>query len=91
MPGTFRGYALECNTPDLCIAAGTEPTGYQITDPTTQGRPAAVFYSSDGGVTWTRGSVPAGGDVIGSMSCADPSHCMAIDTTLGTGHARPAC
>src|ERR1700722_1031424 len=86
MPGTFRGYALVCSTADLCIAAGTEPTTYRITDPTTQGRPAAVLYSSDGGVTWTRGVVPAGGDVIGSMSCADPSNCMAIDTTLGTGH-----
>ncbi len=84
MPGTFRGYALECSTPDLCIAAGSEPMSYRITDPTTQGDPAAVLYSSDGGVTWTRGSVPAGGDVIGSMSCADPSHCMAVDITLGT-------
>jgi photosystem II stability/assembly factor-like uncharacterized protein len=84
MPGTFRGYALECSTPDLCIAAGSEPTSYRITDPTTQGDPAAVLYSSDGGVTWARGSVPAGGDVIGSMSCADPSHCVAVDITLGT-------
>ena len=86
MPGAFRGYALVCSSPDLCIAAGTEPTTYRITDPTTQGRPAAVLYSSDGGVTWTRGSVPAGGDLIGSMSCADPSHCMAIDTAFGPGH-----
>ena len=87
MPGTFRGYALECSSPALCIAAGSEPTSYRITDPTTQGDPAAVLYSSDGGVTWTRGSVPAGGDVIGSMSCADPSHCMAVDITLGTARS----
>jgi photosystem II stability/assembly factor-like uncharacterized protein len=86
MPGTFRGYALECSTPDLCIAAGNEPTSYRVTDPTTQRGPAAAVYSSDGGVTWTRSSVPYGRDVIASVSCADPSHCMAVDNTLGTGH-----
>ena len=53
MPGTFRGYALECNAQDFCIAGGEEPTSYRITDP-TEGDPAAVFYSSSGGVTWSR-------------------------------------
>jgi photosystem II stability/assembly factor-like uncharacterized protein len=79
MPGTFRGYALACNTQDFCIAGGEEPTSYRITDPTTQGDPAAVFYSSNGGVTWSKASVPAGGNLITSLSCADPSHCMAVD------------
>jgi photosystem II stability/assembly factor-like uncharacterized protein len=79
MPGTFRGYALECNAQDFCIAGGEEPTSYRITDPSSQGDPAAVFYSSNGGVTWSRASVPAGGNLITSLSCADPSHCMAVD------------
>jgi photosystem II stability/assembly factor-like uncharacterized protein len=86
MPGTFRGYALECNAQDFCIAGGGEPTSYRLTDPTTHGDPAAVLYSSDGGVTWSRASVPAGGNLIPSISCADPSHCMAVDNTVGTAH-----
>jgi photosystem II stability/assembly factor-like uncharacterized protein len=86
MPGTFRGYALVCRAPSHCIAAGNQPTAYKITDPTTQRGSAAVVVSSDGGVTWTKSSVPTTGAVIGFVSCPDTLHCMAVANTLGPGH-----
>ena len=91
MPGTFRAYALQCMAPDYCIAGGSEPTSYRISNPLTERGPAAFLYSSDGGVTWNAGTVPATlteGNSIGSISCSDPSHCMAISNPIGSapGH-----
>ena len=91
MPGTFRAYALQCMAPDYCIAGGYEPTAYRISNPFTQSGPAAILYSSDGGQTWTPGTVPATlaeGNNIGKISCSDPSHCMAISNPLGFGQGQ---
>ena len=88
MPGTFRGYALQCTASDYCIAGGNQPTAYRIADPSTQHGPAAILYSSDGGVTWDPGAIPvipADGNTIGKISCADRSHCMALSYNIGPG------
>lgn len=88
MPGTFRGYALQCTAPDYCIAGGNQPTAYRIADPSTQHGPAAILYSADGGVTWDPGAIPvipADGNTIGKISCADRSHCMALSYNIGPG------
>ncbi len=85
MPGTFRGYALECFASDYCIAGGQRPSAYRITD-LTQVVPAAALYSSNGGVTWHSGTLPQGlppDNVISKLSCADQSHCAAIWATIG--------
>jgi photosystem II stability/assembly factor-like uncharacterized protein len=85
MPGTFRGYALECTTSNYCIAGGQRPSAYRITDP-TRAVPAAALYSSDGGVTWHSGTLPkepAAHSIISKLSCADHSHCTAISDTIG--------
>ena len=44
-----------------------------------------------GGVTWNAGTVPATpteGNSIGSISCSDPSHCMAISNPIGSAPGR---
>lgn len=85
MPGTFRGYALECTTSDYCIAGGQRPNDYRIGD-LTQTVPAAALYSTNGGVTWHSGTLPkepGTHPVISKLSCADQSHCMAISTAIG--------
>jgi photosystem II stability/assembly factor-like uncharacterized protein len=70
-------------TASACIATGQAPKAYEITNPQDSHDDAAAIYSTDGGVTWIRAEVPGGGDVVGALSCADASHCMAIDNFDG--------
>ncbi len=85
MPGTFRGYALECTTADDCIAGGQRPEAYRIGDP-TRAVPSAALYSSDGGVTWHSAKLPEEpppDNVISKVSCGNHEDCTAISNHIG--------
>jgi len=83
LPGTFRAQGLTCDATGRCIATGSAPIGYVVANASGSEGSASVIYSADGGLTWNSGSVPAGVGTIGSISCADSLHCMAIGNSLG--------
>ena len=86
LPGTFRAYRLVCSASGRCLATGQRPSSYAITNVSEDRGSGAVIYSTDGGATWTPGSVPPGG-VIAAVSCADTTHCMALENNIGTDQA----
>jgi hypothetical protein len=84
LPGTFRANGLTCDATDHCIATGSAPSGYVVTNASGSEGSASVILSADGGVSWESGTVPTDVDTIGAISCADSSHCMALGNSLGS-------
>lgn len=83
LPGTFRTDALQCPSADDCVATGQAPGAYRVTDPMGTGGFAgsgAVAYTTNGGLSWARGSVPSPQFTIAGLSCSDASHCVALNT-----------
>lgn len=66
--------AVSCGSPTTCVLT-TEKDG-EPHDP-------IIEYTSDGGLSWQTGELPAGAEYVIWASCADASHCWAIgkDTT----------
>jgi hypothetical protein len=71
--GDFSPLSVQCVAGGNCIASGYDTGG---SDPT-----GAVFFSSDGGVSWTSAALPTTGPAsigpVSSLSCGDPSDCLA--------------
>lgn len=65
--------ALQCFPGGRCIATGTETSGR------AGNQPAAMIYSTDGGLNWRAGSVPSLPAVAGMMSCVDAEDCVSIE------------
>jgi hypothetical protein len=66
-PGVGTWRAVTCPTDEICIAVGADSASDGV---------AAV--SSDGGTTWTAGSMPAGTPALVAVACPDTSHCVAL-------------
>lgn len=79
-PGPFRPSQLEC-IDQRCVALGEAPPGYLIQAPSMIHGIAAAAYSSDGGRSWTMGSLPTADETNG-LSCADALHCFGIEETV---------
>ena len=73
LPSGVNGFnAIACPTVRVCFAVGqTQPVA------PLPGHPV-IAVTSDGGVTWTSQSVPAGVDGFQSISCPTPTSCMAL-------------
>jgi photosystem II stability/assembly factor-like uncharacterized protein len=78
-PGPFQPYSLQCNG-QHCVAVGASPSGYRITSPAGIHGIGAAAFSSDGGRTWSMGTVPTA-DVVHGLTCADQRHCFAVEET----------
>ena len=80
--GDFSVLGVQCVGGGNCIASGYDNTG------SGPGPAGAVFYSSDGGSSWTPASMPTteSGSIgpVTSLSCSDASDCLA-STFAGSG------
>jgi photosystem II stability/assembly factor-like uncharacterized protein len=79
-PGTFRPYALGCTPGGACVAVGQSPSNYIIVGGASIHGSGTALFSDDGGLTWQKGQIPTA-DTLTSLSCADPLHCMAVEST----------
>jgi photosystem II stability/assembly factor-like uncharacterized protein len=82
MPGTFRTDDLQCPSAEDCVATGQAPDAYRVTDPSGAdgfANSGAVAYTTDGGLSWSRGSVPSPQFTITGISCSGSSSCIALN------------
>jgi len=82
MPGTFRAYDLQCPSPEDCVSTGEAPGTYDVTNPNGPdgfANSGAAAYTTDGGRSWKRGSVPSPQSMVTGLSCSNASHCMALN------------
>jgi photosystem II stability/assembly factor-like uncharacterized protein len=70
MPSGFVPTYLQCFSDGGCVSAGFE----HFTIPSA---PAAVAYSTDGGVIWSSSVIPEGSKGFRDLSCSDASDCVA--------------
>ena len=71
--------AVSCITTSiLCVSVGNE----QISN-ATQPMNAVVAVSTDGGISWTQGTLPSGISSLDGMSCASTSFCLAVGQNSG--------
>jgi photosystem II stability/assembly factor-like uncharacterized protein len=90
--GDFSALRVQCVGGGNCISIGYDSTGSdQVGSDQTGSDPGpvgAVFYSSDGGSSWTSASMPTTGSAsigpVTSLSCSDASDCLA-STFAGSG------
>lgn len=64
---------ISCPSKQSCVVVGLAVG----TQPRTPGQ-GAVRYTTDGGATWSAGTVPAGITFVQSVSCPQPSICVAV-------------
>jgi photosystem II stability/assembly factor-like uncharacterized protein len=72
--------AISCASASACIAVASNPAG--ATDPSA---PALGFATSDGGMTWSPITLPAGTAAIESVTCPDASSCLVAGAGLSPG------
>jgi photosystem II stability/assembly factor-like uncharacterized protein len=70
-PKRVEATELQCFATGRCIAAGSIAVNSVTSTP-------VVIYSDDGGLAWSAASVPAGSNTALSLSCAGPTHCLAV-------------
>jgi photosystem II stability/assembly factor-like uncharacterized protein len=76
---TDSSEGLQCFSGGRCVA-----TGYIQVGNRGQGQ-ASVIFSTDGGATWSTGSVPTLGAIVGIMSCSSAVHCTSIESDNNSG------
>ncbi len=64
-----------CSTVDDCVAVGSDGDQAALTTVTT-----------DGGATWSTGSVPPAATSLDEVSCSGPLQCTALATLVGSGY-----
>lgn len=71
LPKRVEASELQCFATGRCVAAGSIAANAVTSTP-------VVIYSDDGGLVWSVASVPAGSNTVLSLSCAGPTHCLAV-------------
>jgi hypothetical protein len=73
--------AVTCQGTTLCIAGGIDEG---VADPTGEDlqMQAVAYSSSDGGQTWTQGSIPMGIAGIASVVCLTSTKCIAVGSNV---------
>ena len=70
--------AISCAGAFHCMAVGGERRGANLSASNT------ILVTTDGGTTWSAGSIPSVNDYLTSVSCSDTEHCWATGA-LGLG------
>lgn len=68
---------ISCPTVLVCVAAGADSDHLLKLGDGTGGQFGAIYRTSDGGHSWTRGTIPPNTGVVDGVSCPTTSFCMA--------------